>query len=109
MAIGYGAPCPKPEPRKRTKARTEQQASSHVKSIREAVFEREHHACRCCGTRMATSMHEIRPRSLGGAVSMENSIALCGSGTTGCHGFCQRYSIRIHGQDAQGVLGFEPV
>ncbi len=35
------------------------------------------------------------PRSLGGKVSRKNSIALCGSGTTGCHGLIQAHRITV--------------
>jgi hypothetical protein len=40
-------------------------------------------------------MHECKPRSLGGDISIENSIAVCGSGTTGCHGFAQRHEFIV--------------
>lgn len=108
MAVGYGEPCPKPEPRKRTKARKKRQQSAQTKAIRLAVFDREQAICRCCRIRVADSMHEIVPRSLGGKVSTQNSVALCGSGTTGCHGLCQSYRVLIHGRDANGPLRFEP-
>lgn len=71
------------------------------------MFERENYRCRCCGAR-AESMHEILPRGRGGKVSRENSVALCGDGVRGCHGKCQRYEIRIIGNDAEGELQFVP-
>jgi 5-methylcytosine-specific restriction endonuclease McrA len=108
MAIGYGVACPKPEPRKRVKAREKRAESKQVKAIRAAVFERDRFLCRCCGHRPAESMHEIRPRSLGGKVSMENSIASCGSGTTGCHGRLQSHRIMAEGKDANKPLTFVP-
>lgn len=103
MAVGYGQPCPKPEPRKRVKARTKRQRTTHVKAVRSYVFEREQGTCRICVVRPAESMHEIVPRSLGGRVSRSNSIAVCGDGVRGCHGFAQRHEIHIGG-DAEGVL-----
>ena len=78
---------------KRKKKRTHAQ---HVAEIRRQVFERERGMCRCCGVRPAESMHEIRPRSLGGKVSLENSIAVCGDGVRGCHGRLQRHEITAH-------------
>lgn len=61
--------------------------------IRAFVFDREQDICRCCRLRRADSMHELRFRSLGGKVSKRNSVAVCGSGTTGCHGFLQSWQI----------------
>lgn len=110
MAWGYGVACPKPArgSRKRAKKKRKRAESKATKAIRAEVFERDHHMCRCCGTRPAQSMHEIVPRSLGGKVSLDNSIALCGSGTTGCHGYCQSYRIWIDGRDAMKPLTFTP-
>jgi hypothetical protein len=90
---------PKPEPRKRSKARLARTRRAHVAAVRAYVFAREQNVCRCCGIRAAESMHEIRPRSLGGKVSRENSIACCGSGTTGCHGFMQNHEISVEPTD----------
>jgi hypothetical protein len=94
--------------RKQAKGKQERAESKQVKAIRAAVFERDRYLCRCCGHRPAESMHEIRPRSLGGKVSLENSIAACGSGTTGCHGFMQSHQIRVMGKNAQRTLSFAP-
>ncbi len=38
-------------------------------------------------------MHELLFRSLGGKVSKRNSVAVCGDGVRGCHGFLQRNEI----------------
>lgn len=94
--------------RKQVKAKRERGESKAVKAVRLAVFERERNMCRCCGHRKADSMHEIRPRSLGGKVSLENSIAVCGSGTTGCHGHLQGHRIRVVGKNAKRTLAFHP-
>lgn len=69
-----------------------------MRRIRVAVFARDGGRCRCCG-RPATSMHELRPRSLGGAVSLANSIAVCGDGVQGCHGRLQRHEIETFACD----------
>ena len=94
--------------RKQVKAKRERVESKAVKAIRLAVFERDRNLCRCCGHRKAESMHEIRPRSLGGKVSLENSIGSCGSGTTGCHGLMQAHRIRVIGRNANRTLQFAP-
>lgn len=52
-------------------------------------------------------MHEIVPRSLGGAVSRDNSVALCGDGVRGCHGKVQRHELWINGPTAEGPLTFD--
>lgn len=86
---------PKPEPRKKTKAREQRAQRKDSAAIRQYVFARERDLCRCCRKRLATSLHEIVPRSVGGKISKKNSIALCGDGVLGCHGFCQRWEIDI--------------
>ena len=35
----------------------------------------------------ATNFHHRKPRSLGGEWSAANGLQVCGSGTTGCHGW----------------------
>jgi hypothetical protein len=110
--LGAEGRCAKPKDqivtRKQAKGKQDRAESKQVKAIRAAVFERDRFLCRCCGHRPAESMHEIRPRSLGGKVSLENSIAACGSGTTGCHGFMQSHQIRVMGKNAQRTLSFAP-
>jgi 5-methylcytosine-specific restriction endonuclease McrA len=101
---------PKGKTRKQVKAKAKRTRAAHVAEVRAYVFAREGGVCRCCGIREAQSMHEIRPRSLGGTVSRENSIAACGSGTTGCHGFMQNHEISVEPTDlakwAEGRLVF---
>ena len=66
-----------------------------IAAVRCEVFERAEHVCEICRRRRAESMDEVKARSLGGVVSVENSIAVCGSGTTGCHGFRQRHEFIV--------------
>lgn len=103
-------PIAKPEPRKRTKARKLRVHRGNVTEVRAYVFARERNLCRCCRFRSAESMHELRPKSLRGRVSKTNSVALCGSGTTGCHGFCQTHAIqaRYAADGAEGAVHFYP-
>jgi hypothetical protein len=95
-----GVACPKPE---RTPRKT-------IGEIRQYVFARERGTCRCCRNRPAMSMHELRPRSLGGKVSKRNSVAVCGDGVTGCHGMLQRHEILIElrEQMAEDAIYFIP-
>lgn len=113
MAVGFGIPCPKPpkrEPTARKPIRTHGKPArvrDAIAEIRRYVFERENGICRCCGSLAAETMHEIRPRSLGGLVSRENSIAVCGDGVRGCHGKLQRNEIKVRlGSKRQGAEGF---
>ncbi len=50
-------------------------------------------------------MNEEPPRSCGGKVSRQDSMALCGDGTRRCHGFVTRNEIVIE----RGRLGAEDV
>ena len=54
--------------------------------------------CELCGRR-ATNRHEKLPRGRGGKIDRFNCAYLCGSGTTGCHGW-----VTAHPRRAQ-VLG----
>lgn len=102
---------PKGQTRKQLKAREKRAQRKDIAAIREYVFEREHGICRCCRVRPAASMHELIFRSLGGKVSRKNSVAVCGSGTSGCHGFLQSNQIAWAGtpnEIAEGRLMFSP-
>lgn len=103
---------PKPEPLARKRGRDRRVYADFVAKVRTFVFGRERGVCRCCRSRPAESMHELRPRSLGGKVSKYNSVAVCGSGTTGCHGYLQTYQIGYAFEqrpiDAQGTIIFTP-
>jgi hypothetical protein len=81
-----------------------------TKDVRAYVFARERDICRICRKRPATSMHELQFRSCGGRVSKRNSVAACGDGVSGCHGFAQRHEIAWddYGLGAEGTLVFEP-
>ncbi len=78
--------------------------------IRDYVFAREQQICRCCRIRRAESMHELVFRSQGGKVSKRNSVAVCGDGVRGCHGYLQRHEIDWKGGPsvAEDLLEFRP-
>lgn len=65
--------------------------------------------CVRCGTR-ATNWHERLPRSRGGPRDAFNAVRLCGSGTTGCHGWvtanpdaAEREGLYVRGEITRGV------
>lgn len=105
----------KPESRRRIQGRKKRQQSKVTKDVRAYVFARERNLCRICRLRPAESMHELRFRSLGGKVSRMNSVAVCGDGVRGCHGFAQRNEIsyRFFDDDvsigAEGDIDFKPL
>ena len=112
MAVGYGIAAPKPARTiKQLKARAKRQKGTREADVRVYVFARERDICRCCRKRGAVSMHELRFRSQGGKISRWNSIAVCGSGTTGCHGLMHSHAIDVlmDEQGAEGRLDFTAV
>lgn len=72
------------------------------KSVEHLVFTRDEGCCAHCGTAITGdrgrdwSVHHRRPRGSGGS-SLEwvnraaNLVLLCGSGTTGCHGWVESH------------------
>lgn len=109
-----GVVCPKParENRLRAERRVKRAEQKSTRGIHDYVFGRERDICRICRSRPAESMHELRFRSLGGKRSKRNSVAACGSGTTGCHGFAQANQIAYQFEDfaagAEGTVIFTP-
>lgn len=98
---------PKPEPHAKTKRRADRKEGARVRDVRAAVFERDGDMCRVCGA-PGESLHELQPRSLGGTESLENSVCVCGSGTTKCHGALTSHQIRASWTDANlDVLFFD--
>lgn len=67
--------------------------------IRFQVFARAFYRCERCGgaiTSSGVSVHHRQPRKMGGSKRPElhqpaNLIVLCGSGTTGCHGWVESH------------------
>jgi hypothetical protein len=57
---------------------------------RVSLHERAHDCCEMCGVHGATNAHHRRNQSQGGHDLLSNLMLLCGSGTTGCHGFIGR-------------------
>ena len=68
------------------------------KEIRQVVLERSGYRCEICGNPLGQnqfySIHHRVPRGMGGTDRPElnqpqNLLSLCGSGTTGCHGYIE--------------------
>lgn len=71
-----------------------------TQETRQAVIARAFSRCERCGTVGAGNIHHRKPRGMGGSRdpginSVCNLMLLCGSGTTGCHGW-----VESHRQDA---------
>lgn len=60
-------------------------------AIRRAMYERDGFRCVRCGRHFpegrGLDAHHRHLRSQGGMGTLDNGISLCGSGTTGCHGW----------------------
>lgn len=55
--------------------------------VRNQLRERSQGFCERCGMARATNVHHRKNRSQLGGNELSNLLHLCGSGTTGCHGF----------------------
>ena len=62
---------------------------------RAQLHERAHGCCEICGDWGANNAHHRLNQSQGGPDTLGNLMLLCGSGTTGCHGY-----VTEHPQDA---------
>jgi hypothetical protein len=72
-------------------------------TIEAAVMERDGGRCFKCGAPLTTSWpgyscHHRRLRGAGGTDTPENRIMLCGSGTTGCHGWVHAHPALARGE-----------
>jgi hypothetical protein len=64
---------------------------------RRAVRERCQDRCEGCGTHWNGQAAHRKRRSQGGLWSPTNILALCGSGTTGCHGLAHAHPLLAQG------------
>lgn len=82
--------------------------------VRETVLERDQYLCFRCGRSILTtaySVHHRRPRGMGGTSSAvanmpANALTMCGTGTTGCHGWLEshrRDALRLGWLLPQGI------
>lgn len=76
-----------------------------------ALVEGRDRVCVRCGRAVARdedSLHHRIPRGRGGENSPENLILLCGSGTTGCHGWVERNRTAAYGLGYLVETGIDP-
>jgi hypothetical protein len=58
-------------------------------SCKRLVFARAGGRCERCGAGITLSYHHRKKRSQGGDWTPDNIVLVCGSGTTGCHGWIE--------------------
>lgn len=56
---------------------------------RQVTYTRSGRLCERCCRGGSTSLHHRKKRGQGGKWDPENCVILCGTGTTGCHGWCE--------------------
>lgn len=71
-------------------------ATGPSEEVRSLVLSRARYLCEVCETQAAMNVHHRKPRRMGGTRdprinSPANLLALCGSGTTGCHGHIESH------------------
>lgn len=74
------------------------------REVREAVMKRDKWRCVRCGrdvTSYGANFQHRKPRGMGGTRDASinkpsNGIVLCGSGTTGCHGWVETHRAESH-------------
>lgn len=70
-------------------------SSTIPRKIRDAVLDRDDRCCTRCGVGLEGrrySLHHRRRKGAGGSTllhTMANLVSLCGSGSTGCHGYVE--------------------
>lgn len=86
--------------------------SGPTPAVRAIVLDRDEYRCVRCGGPIGFlgdySIHHRRPRGMGGTKRPEsnlpaNLLTLCGSGTTGCHGWVESH--RIDAINAGFIVG----
>ena len=75
-------------PMKRTALKNRVRGGDNTRGeVRDRVRARSRGVCEMCVDAPGTNFHHRLRRSQGGQDSDENLLHLCGSGTTGCHGY----------------------
>jgi len=99
---------PKPAPRFRVKQQQRKALESQKRDVHRLTSIRDHFRCRACGCRCRSTMevvpdrlehHEIKFRSLGGEISLSNTLVLC----LACHHEAQTHVLQIVGNADQQV------
>lgn len=87
-----------PKPKRKPLKTAKKVVATPSKDYRMSVFARAGFKCERCGKALGggehVSVHHRQPRGMGGTHnaqvnSLSNLMALCGSGTTGCHGWIE--------------------
>lgn len=63
---------------------------------RQQLHERANDCCELCGEPNATNAHHRMNRSVGGRHELSNLLLVCGSGTSGCHGWITEHPAWAH-------------
>lgn len=77
---------------KRTQMKRRYRDTGPDAKTRILILERDNYCCIRCGRNIAGrdySIHHRLPRGQGGSNSPQNLMTICGSGTTGCHGWIE--------------------
>ena len=64
--------------------------------VRSALRQREDNWCARCGHSLANNAHHRKNKSQGGQDVLSNLVLLCGSGTTGCHGWVTGHPLEAY-------------
>lgn len=64
--------------------------------------------CERCGVAPATNWHHRKNRSQGGDDTLPNALHLCGSGTTGCHGYVTEHPADSYDKGWSVRRAFDP-
>lgn len=63
---------------------------------RKILYERSGNVCEICGCARATNAQHRVNKSQGGSWALSNLIHVCGSGSTGCHGYIHSHPERSY-------------
>ncbi|MET8985927.1 HNH endonuclease signature motif containing protein [Nonomuraea wenchangensis] len=77
-----------------------------------ALVEARDNGCVRCGAKVPRdedSVHHRIPRGRGGENTAENLLLLCGSGTTGCHGWVESHRTEAYNAGYLVRTGFDPL
>ena len=82
--------------------------SKLTKAERDRLTARSGGICELCGVDPATNWHHRKNRSQGGKNNLGNALHLCGSGTTGCHGWVTENPAKAYEMGWSVRSGFNP-
>jgi len=80
-------------------------------ALRRLALERDDYTCCRCGRPLQGSYYSLQhrlPRVRGGKHTAENLVTLCGSGTTGCHGWIESHRAEATAQGWLIHTGMDP-